>query len=82
MEPLIFSFFPNVLSLSDIMNNTIKLSVKEFENIKTYDIYINGDFYGTNLPEIHIISKDILQIDIEKIEINSKSHIIFDSISI
>lgn len=79
---LIFSFFPNVLSLSDIMDNTIKLSVKEFENIQTYDIYINGDFYGTNLSEIYIISKDILQIDIEKIEINSKSHIIFDSISI
>lgn len=79
---LIFSFFPNVLSLSDIMDNTIKLSVKEFENIQTYDIYINGDFYGTNLSEIYIISKDILQIDIEKIEINSKSHIIFDSVSI
>lgn len=82
MEHLTFSFFPNVLSLSDIMDNTIKLSVKEFENIQTYDIYINGDFYGTNLSEIYIISKDILQIDIEKIEINSKSHIIFDSISI
>jgi hypothetical protein len=82
MEPLIFSFFPNVLSLSDIMDNTIKLSVKELDNILTYDIYINGDFYGTNLSEIYIISKDILQIDIEKTEINSKSHIIFDSVSI
>lgn len=77
-----FSFFPNVFSLSDIMDNTIKLSVKELDNILTYDIYINGDFYGTNLSEIYIISKDIFQIDIEKIEINSKSHIIFDSISI
>lgn len=79
---LTFTFFSNTLSLSDIMDNTIKLSVKELDNIITYDIYINGDFYGTNLSEIYIISKDILQIDIEKIEINSKSHIIFDSVSI
>lgn len=79
---LTFTFFSNTISLSDIVDNTIKLSVKEFENIQTYDIYINGDFYGTNLSEIYIISKDILQIDIEKIEINSKSHIIFDSASI
>lgn len=82
MESITFSFFPNTISLSDIMDNTIKLSVKELDNILTYDIYINGDFYGTNLSEIYIISKDILQIDIEKIEINSKSHIIFDSVSI
>lgn len=79
---LTFTFFSNTLSLSDIMDNTIKLSFKELDNILTYDIYINGDFYGTNLSEIYIISKDILQIDIEKIEINSKSHIIFDSVSI
>jgi hypothetical protein len=36
------------------------------DNVDSYDVYINGDFYGSDVPVIQINTNDILRIDITK----------------
>jgi hypothetical protein len=47
------------------------------ENISSYDVYINDNFYGSNLSEIQINDKDILKIDIVKTDLNKDGKLFF-----
>jgi hypothetical protein len=35
-------------------------------NVNSFDVYINGDYYGSDVPEIQITTNDILRIDVVK----------------
>ena len=48
------------------MDYTINMGVEKTKNITTYDVYINGDFYGSDITQIPINTNDTLQIDIYK----------------
>jgi len=77
--PSDFLFLSGVTSLSEKIDFTAKMSIISTDNVLSYDVYINGDFYGTNVNFIQITFNDMLRVDVEK-ENNSKpSSIKFDN---
>lgn len=63
---LTFPFVVGVTSFSKNMDYTINMNVDYSKNISSYDVYINGDYYGTDIQAIPINTNDLLQIDIIK----------------
>ena len=68
---------PNEFELPFVYNNSetsiekplpyrVNLNNTSADNVDTYDVYINGDYYGTDLNEVQINSGDVLRIDITK----------------
>lgn len=51
-------------NFTETFYDRVDLTWVSSENITSYDVYLNGDFYGTDLEKILINSNDILSIDI------------------
>jgi hypothetical protein len=67
-------------SLSDVVAYTSNLTWADSTNVESYDVYINGDFYGTDVQKIQITTNDVLRIDIIKTDDTQESNIKFDNI--
>ncbi len=78
-EPLDFTFKFSVGSdsKSDIIYYTTDLKVSEINNVDSYEVYINDDFYGQDISEIQINTSDNLRIDIIKDDITKDSVLVF-----
>lgn len=61
-----FIFSSGVTINNYIFDCTSNISVGQTTNIETYDVYINDDFFGTNVGEILINTGDNLRIEIVK----------------
>jgi hypothetical protein len=48
-------------------------------NIDTYDVYINGDYYGANVDIIQITTNDTLRIDVAKTNNTQEGNILFEN---
>ena len=64
-------------TLSDMVDYTANLSFGSWSNVDTYDVYINGDYFGTDVQNIQITTNDILRIDVVKIDADLESTIQF-----
>ena len=53
-------------SYSKTMEYTVNMTIVKTKNISTYDVYINGDFYGTDITTIPLNTNDFLEIDVVK----------------
>ena len=47
-------------------------------NVNTYDVYVNGDYYGSNLTTIQISANDYMRIDVVKNNNTQEAQIIFE----
>jgi hypothetical protein len=56
----------DVLSVTQVFDYTVNIHLGDTTNVDTFDVYINGDFYGSDLSEILINTNDVLRIDITK----------------
>lgn len=56
---------------------TGNLFFSKSNNIRDYDVYINENYYGTNINEIQVTTNDVVKIDVEKIIENENSSIQF-----
>lgn len=56
----------DVLSVTQTFDYTVNINLGDTSNVDTFDVYINGDFYGSDLSEILINTNDVLRIDITK----------------
>jgi hypothetical protein len=52
------------------------MKVSNTENIDSYSIFINDDFYGNNINDIQINTGDILRIDVVKDDNTKDSNLI------
>jgi hypothetical protein len=77
MFDLTFSFPIGETLISRIIDYTINMSLDKMTNIKSYDIYINGDFFGTDISQIEMNTNDELRIEIIKKDDNLESFITF-----
>ncbi len=59
-------------SFTDKIFFTSDMKVGSVENVDSYSVYINDDFYGNDITEIQINTGDIIKIDIVKDD-NTKS---------
>jgi hypothetical protein len=75
-----FLYVVGVTSLNDVVAYTANLTMEKTVNVESYDVYINGDFYGTDVEKIQITTNDILRIDIIKNNDTQESSIKFNNI--
>jgi hypothetical protein len=55
------------------------MSLVGTDNVETYDVYINDDYYGSNVSLIQITTNDILRIEVIKLDDTQESKITFNS---
>lgn len=65
--------------LSEIFYDRVDLNVITTENIQEYEVYINNQFYGTDVSLIQINSKDVLKIVVIKKDDTKESTINIDA---
>lgn len=54
--------------LTQTFDYTTNLSIGETNNIDDFDVYINNDYYGTNVNEIMINTGDVLRLEVVKVD--------------
>jgi hypothetical protein len=74
---LVFDFTSTQIESSIEMEYTVDLLLINSQNVGDYSVFINGDFYGTNLSEIQINTNDILKIDIVKNDVTESAKLVF-----
>jgi hypothetical protein len=67
-------------TLSDTVAYTANLTWLSSDNVESYDVYINEDYYGTDVQKIQITTNDVLRIDVIKTDDTQESSIKFDNI--
>jgi len=77
--PSNFLFLNGNSILTDVIDFTADMSFVNSDNVDTYDVYINNDYYGTDIPRIQITTNDILRIEITRIDSGSDASITFES---
>ena len=59
-------FRVGVTTISEKYDYTTNISVANTSNVDDYDVYINNDFFGTNVDNIQINTGDVLRFEIIK----------------
>ena len=67
-------------TLSDVVAYTANLTWANSVNVESYDVYINGDYYGTDVLKIQITTNDVLRIQVVKQDDSLEANINFDNI--
>ena len=67
-------------TLSDVVAYTANLTWANSVNVESYDVYINGDYYGTDVQTIQITTNDVLRIQVVKEDDSLEANIKFDNI--
>lgn len=75
----IFTFVVGNDSLSDIIDFTADMSLVSTSNVTSFDVYINGDYYGSDVNLIQITTNDSLSIEVNKTDVNQESLITFQN---
>lgn len=75
-----FLFISGNTILTDVIEYTANMNVLSTDNISTYDVYINNNFYGSNIQVIQITTNDVLRIELTKIDNTKESIIKFDNV--
>jgi hypothetical protein len=70
-------FLPGVTSLTQVFNYVVDINIGDTINVDSFDVYINGDYYGSDLSLIQINTGDTLQIDVVKNDNSQESVIQF-----
>jgi len=80
-NPSSYSVDVNFSESSNISNkrffDKVDLNFIESVNSKSYDVYINDNFYGTNLSKIQVNSEDLLRFEIIKLVDSDESKLKF-----
>ena len=78
------SFLSNILFvagtniLSERIDFTADLSFVNSNNVDTYEVYINDDYYGSNAQRIQITTNDVLRIEVVKNDNTKDANIEFE----
>lgn len=67
-------------TLSDVVAYTANLTWANSVNVESYDVYINEDYYGTDVQKIQITTNDVLRIQVVKQDDSLEANIKFDNI--
>jgi hypothetical protein len=77
--PSDFLFVSGNTTLVDMIDFTANMSLVGTDNIDTYDVYINDDYYGSDVSLIQITTNDILRIEVTKNDNTQESKITFNN---
>ena len=62
-------------TVNELFNFTVDINVGDSENVNTFDVFINEDYYGSDLTLIQINTNDILKIVVVKEDDTKESSI-------
>jgi hypothetical protein len=74
-----FLFVVGNTTLVDVIEFTANMKLVGTENILSYDVYINNDYYGSNVDIIQITTNDTLRIQSFKKDYSLEAKIIFEN---
>lgn len=74
-----FLFVSGNTTLVDIIDFRANMSVTNTDNVDTFDVYINDNYYGSDVQVIQITTNDVLRIEVTKIDNNNDALIVFDN---
>lgn len=74
-----FLFVSGNTVLTDVIDYTANMNVLSLDNVDTFDVYINGDYYGSDIQIIQITTNDVLRIEVTKTDITKESNILFEN---
>jgi hypothetical protein len=82
LEPVELGTYNAVFNINNLVSTkkfdyTANLILSTSNNVDSFDVYINDDYYGSNLTEIQITTNDELRIVISKVDNTKVSNIIF-----
>ena len=77
-----FTYPTGVVTFTQVFDYTANITLGDLLNISSFDVYINDDFYGSDLSEILINTNDSLKIDITKKDISKESLINLNNVLI
>ena len=72
-----FTFSSGTTTIEEVQNYMVDMSLDSYNNVQSWDVFINGDFYGTDINNILINTNDVLRIDIIKDDASSESSMLF-----
>jgi len=75
--PLTFNFSAGTTAYTENYKYTADLSFEGMKNISSWDVYINDDFYGSDLTEIQLTSGNNLTLNITPTDPSSDSQIVY-----
>ena len=64
--PFNFLYTSGNTSLSDVIDYRVDLNLDSTLNVDTFDVYINGSFYGSDLNKIQLNTSDTILIEVTK----------------
>jgi hypothetical protein len=74
-----FLFVVGNTTLVDVIDFTANMALVGTENILSYDVYINNDYYGSDVNIIQITTNDTLRIQVFKKDYSFEAKIIFEN---
>jgi hypothetical protein len=74
-----FLFVSGNTILNDVIDFTANMTLISTDNVDTFDVYINGDYYGSDLQKIEITTNDVLRIEVTKDDNTQSSTILFEN---
>jgi len=74
-----FLFVSGNTVLTDRIDFTADMTLISTDNVDTFDVYINGDYYGSDLQRIEITTNDILRIEVTKNDNTQESLVTYEN---
>ena len=66
-------------SLTDVIDFSSNMNLLSTSNVDTFDVYINNDYYGSDLQKIEITTNDILTIEVTKNDNTVEANILYEN---
>lgn len=72
-----FLFIVGNTTLNDLVDYTVDMNLENSTNVENFDVFINDQYYGSNVNRILVNTNDNLRIEIIKTDSNLESSITF-----
>jgi hypothetical protein len=78
-EPTVYDVvFPVTTDeVEELFNYTFKMSLTQSNNISSFQVYINGDYYGNDLTEIQINTNDTILFQIVRLDATQVASLVY-----
>lgn len=67
-------------TLSQVFDYNVDLNLGSSNNVNSFDVFINNQFYGTDIESIQINNGDVLKITVVKTDMMNESQITFNNL--
>jgi hypothetical protein len=74
-----FLFVSGNTILNDVIDFTANMNLVSSNNVDSFDVYINSDYYGTDIQNIQITTNDVLRIEITKNDNTQEANILYEN---